>query len=37
MIDETTGDWQNTEFLVGSFQQMFEDRIKFLFMVDQTI
>ncbi len=30
----TTGKWENSEFVILNFQQMFEDRIKYLFMVE---
>lgn len=33
-IDPHTGHWANPDFVVMNFQQMFEDRIKYLFGVD---
>ena len=33
-LDQTTGHWQDADFVLLNFRQMFEERIKYLFMVD---
>ncbi len=33
-LDDSTGQWQEGDFVLPAFRQMFEDRIKYLFMVD---
>ena len=32
--DQSTGHWQDADFVLLNFRQMFEERIKYLFMVD---
>lgn len=36
VIDEDSGQWLNSEYVVEGFQKSFEDRIKYLFMVDSS-
>ena len=33
-LDHDTGHWQDADFVLLNFRQMFEERIKYLFMVD---
>ena len=35
-LKESTGEWLEGDFVLPNFRQMFEDRIKYLFMVDQN-